>query len=135
MPTSLQALEFCEQNQIAVFDTALPLNRSLSGRLGGDSFIIIDDRAMTEREKKTHLWHEIGHCATGAFYDPYTPLATRSRCEYRANSWAVRKLLPKARLERAMQDGAVEIWQLAEHFNVDERLVRFALQYYFNKGL
>ena len=52
MQTSLQALEFCEQNQIAVFDTALPLNRSLSGRLGGDSFIIIDDRAMTEREKK-----------------------------------------------------------------------------------
>ncbi len=135
MPTSLQALEFCEQNQIAVFDTALPLNRSLSGRLGGDSFIIIDDRAMTEREKKTHLWHEIGHCATGAFYSPYTPLETRSRCENRANRWAVKKLLPKTRLEKAMQDGAVEVWQLAEYFNVGEKLVRFALQYYFNKGL
>lgn len=135
MQTSLQALEFCEQNHISVHCTDLPLNRSLSGRLSGENFIAIDERNMTEREKISHLWHEIGHCATGAFYDPYTPLETRSRCENRANRWAVKKLLPRIRLEKAMQGGAVEIWQLAELFNVDEKLVRFALQYYFGKAM
>lgn len=135
MQTSLQALEFCEQNRIAVFDTALPLNRSISGRLGGENFIVIDERDMTEREKKTHLWHEIGHCATGAFYDPYVPLETRSRCENRANRWVIKKLLPKAQLEKAMRDGLVEVWQLAERFDLSEKLVRFALQYYFGKGI
>lgn len=135
MQTSLQALEFCEKNSITVMNGSLPLNHSLSGCVGSENFIMIDDRQMTESEKKTHLWHEIGHCATGSFYSPYTPLETRSRCENRANRWTVKKLIPKGRMLEAMRNGAIEVWQLAEYFEVGEGLVRFALRYYFNKDV
>ena len=135
MQTSLQALEFCEQNRIAVFDTALPLNRSISGRLGGKNFIAIDERDMTEREKKSRLWHEIGHCATGSFYNIYAARDLRQRHENRADKWAIRQLISEDELDNAIASGCTAIWQLAEHFNLDEKLVRFALQYYFGKAM
>lgn len=86
---------------------------------------------MTESEKNNRILHELGHCATGAFYHAYSPLETRSRCEHKAKRWAIKKAVPKGRLLTAFKRGYVEVWQLAEYFNVDEPLIKFACEYYF----
>ena len=93
----------------------------------------VDKRKMrNEAELKTTIAHEIGHCETGTFYTLPTYLELYSRYEYRADKWAVRKLIPQPELERAIKCGESEIWQLAEHFGVDEDLVEKALYIYFD---
>lgn len=75
--------------------------------------------------------HEVGHCATGAFYTENT-LELRSRMEYRANKWAIKKLIPRDELEEAVKSGYTEVWQLAELFCVTEDMMRFAMWIYFD---
>lgn len=75
--------------------------------------------------------HEIGHCETGAFYTENS-LELRSRMEYRANKWAIKKLAPKDEMKKAIEKGNTEVWQLAEYFGVTEDLIRFAIWVYFD---
>lgn len=78
--------------------------------------------------------HEIGHCVTGAFYTEKS-FDLRSRMEYRADKWAIKKLLPKSEMEEALKNGYVEVWQLAEYFEVTEEYVKKALWIYFDISL
>ena len=133
MITSTQCAVFCEENGIILDYCALPLNGSVSFEDRDGKYIIMDEADMTEAQRKVHLAHEIGHCMTGAFYRPYSPLESRSRCEYKANKWMIERLLPKKDLLEAFEKGIVEVWELAEHFDVPEETVRFACYEYFDK--
>ena len=133
MTTSTECAVFCDENKIVLEYCRLPLNKSVSFEDCDERYIIMDEADMTEAERKVHLAHEIGHCMTGAFYRPYSPLETRSRCEYKANMWMIEHLLPKERLEAAFTDGITEVWELAEHFDVPEETVRFACYEYFDR--
>lgn len=85
---------------------------------------------INEKDKSTeHLAHEIGHCVTGSFYTPGT-LNLRSRCEYRADKWAIKKLIPKDELINAFESGYTEIWQLAEYFKVTENFMIKVCKFY-----
>ena len=75
--------------------------------------------------------HEIGHCETGSFYTQKS-LELRERMEYRANKWAIKNLIPKNEMERAIKEGNEEVWQLAEYFDITEDMVRFAFWVYFD---
>lgn len=79
--------------------------------------------------KKEQIAHELGHCATGAFYTPGT-LNLRSRCEYRADKWAIKKLIPKDELVEAIENGYTETWQLSDYFEVTEDFIIKALKFY-----
>ena len=93
----------------------------------------VDKRKMRdEAELKTTIAHELGHCETGTFYTAPTYLELRSRYEYRADKWAVKMLIPQTELESALKCGESELWQLAEHFGVEEELVEKALYMYFD---
>ncbi|MBQ4561448.1 MAG: ImmA/IrrE family metallo-endopeptidase [Clostridia bacterium] len=133
MKTSTQCAAFCDENNIALDYCRLPLNGSLSFEDRDNKYIIMDEGDMTEAQRKVHLAHEIGHCMTGAFYHPYSPLETRSRCEYKANMWMIEMLIPKKDLLQAFENGITEVWELAEHFDVPEDTVRFACYEYFDK--
>ena len=65
-------------------------------------------------DETVKLAHEMGHCATGSFY----------------NRWAYRRLIPPEALEEAFRRGLREPWELAKHFNVTEPFLRGALEYY-----
>lgn len=67
-----------------------------------------------------------------AFYNPYSPFSLIEQQEYRANKWAIKKLIPKNELEQAIKEGNEEIWQLAEYFDITEDMVRFAYWVYFD---
>lgn len=134
MRTSTDCAVLCEENNIVLDYCSLPINKSLSFEDRDERYIVMDESEMTESEKKTHLAHELGHCMTGAFYRPYSPLETRSRCEYKANMWMIENLMPKHEVEAAFGMGIVEVWELAEYFGVTEDTVRFACYEYFDRA-
>lgn len=132
--TSLDFIKYAENAGVYIEYGNLNKNGSCALFFGNDLYVVgLDDREMNEAERKSHLAHEIGHCETGAFYDLYSPLDNRAWDEHRANVWAIKKLLPKEELQQAFEQGLVEVWQLAEHFDVTEDLVHFACEYYFQK--
>jgi Zn-dependent peptidase ImmA (M78 family) len=51
-----------------------------------------------------------------------------SRAEYRAMKWAALFLIPKKPLMHAIHTGAKEKWELAEHFNVTQKVIEFRLK-------
>ena len=82
-------------------------------------------KLRTSKDVKVHLAHELGHCKTGSFYNINT-LETRERMEYRADRWAIKKLIPFSELIAALDSGITELWELAEHFNVTEDYIEKA---------
>ena len=100
------------------------------------SIVLDTSKVKTIAQIKTTLSHEIGHCATGCTHHLDSPLDLIGQHEYRANRWAVDRFLPFDKLQQAMQDVYTQPWELAEYFDVSEKAVRWALQYYTeNRGL
>lgn len=128
-----QLYKVAEENDIRVDEFPLHGIYALTLRLDGCCAIAIDGRHLSDSGERTALAHELGHCMTGAFYNEGNFLELHSRCEYRADKWAVNKLMPKEELEKAIKSGCTEVWELAERFGVEEWLVRRAMQMYFDK--
>lgn len=104
----------------------------------GNCYIGIDNsRRLTEEELNVHKAHEIGHCVEGAFYNKYAKYDIRSKHEYRANRWAIKKLIPEDELIEAFEHGILETWELAEHFEVTEEFMIKALEFfgYYHRAL
>lgn len=84
----------------------------------------------TTVQETVELAHELGHCIAGVFYGPESPQILINKCEYKASKWAIKKLIPEKELMAALQHGYTEFWELAEHFNVTEDLVKKAICLY-----
>ena len=116
-----------DRNEIDVFHYPLqPLN-SMATR----KYIAIDaDQITSTVHEKELLAHELGHCETGAFYTGTSPLELRSQKEYKADKWAITKLIPFDELKYAMENSIDTIKELADYFDVSERFVIKALAFY-----
>lgn len=127
--------EIAEQEDIDIYATSLPLNQSISIMDENlKCYIGIDyDQIKNNADKKRKLAHEIGHCIRGAFYNRHSTFDLISKHEYAADKWACQNLLPKEEMLEAFQQGYVEIWQIAEYFDVPEELVKKAMWIYFDK--
>lgn len=124
--------DLAKDHDIGVYDFPLKRCRALTVHIDGKCDIALDlSKAVSEAERKSLLAHEMGHCETGAFYNEKNFLETSSRAEYRADAWAVRKLLPKRAFTHALKHGCDEVWKLSEHFGVETALVIFALKLYY----
>lgn len=86
----------------------------------------------TSAQERVHLAHEIGHCLTGSFYNSYSSVDDRKRCERRADIFAYRLLINKEELKKLIKNGVSSIWELAEHFNVTVQFMSNAVEYYQN---
>lgn len=79
------------------------------------------------------LAEEMGHhfttvgCRIPRTYFHYRDRMEVSRAEYRALRWAAQWLIPLGKLAQAFKWGIVEVWELAEYFDVTEDMVRFRL--------
>mgnify|MGYP000040275662 FL=1 len=99
--------------------------------IGGTCAIALDPRKIrSSADEAVKLSHELGHCVYGGFYNQYTPLDVREQHENKANKWAVHRLIPWSKLRQAVRDGMTEVWELAEHFDVTEDFMRWAITYY-----
>ena len=130
---TLQSLyHIADQKNIAVDRFALFSREALSLMdEDGSCFIAIDpDKIHDETDERSKLAHELGHCATGAFYNRHSNFDCRQKHENKADKWAVLQLIPVEELDEAIAAGHTEIWDLAEHFGVTEDLARKAVCYY-----
>ncbi len=121
--------KLAEQNK---FDVAwFPLQKDCSMAIqmeDGSCAVALDPWKMeTLADEATSLGHELGHCETGSFYNPFAALDVRQKHENRADKWAIEKLIPKEALEAAVASGSREPWELAEYFGVTEPFIRKAV--------
>lgn len=90
----------------------------------GNCYIGLDYRKIgSEQYEKYLLSHEMGHCKKEAFYTQYSPYDLREKHEYKADKWMVNRLVPQAELQAAIEQGATEIWELADLFDVPESVI------------
>lgn len=126
----------------AVNDDILVINHNLkccaamSVCDGEDCIIVVDEKqAADTADRKVKTAHELGHCKTMSFYTQYTPFAERGQFERRADKWAVQRLMPSEEFLKAIKNGCVEFWELAEYFDVTEDFVRRACEIYRAMGI
>lgn len=115
----------------------LPENGSLCIETEESRYYIGIDENMREgsAEHRTHFGHELGHCATGSFYNRYATCDVRRKHEHRADKWMIEHMIPEAELKEQVQQGRGQIWELAEHFAVTEDLIKKALCWYLHGTL
>lgn len=132
MTTYEELCDIAENDDILMLSGKLHGSTSISICDDGDCTVVFDYSKIDDTATlMTCTAHEIGHCATGSFYTENS-LELRSRMEYRANKWAIKKLAPKDEMINAFEQGYTEVWQLAEYFNITEDMVRFACWVYFD---
>ena len=126
-----------EQLNIPVYHLPLPLVGSVSVMdEGGRCAIGLDlPYRRTRTERRVRLAHELGHCATGSFYNRWSPADLRQRHENRADRWAVGTLIPVEALDEAVAQGHTEPWDLADYFGVDEAFLKKAVCLYVHGNL
>lgn len=124
--------DFAKQQNIEVVCFPLAETGSMSLMLDSGACFIGMDSSVRDGgiQERVHLGHELGHCATGSFYNIYAAVDCRQRHENRADKWAIRKLIPVDDLDDAIADGCTEVWELAERFQVTEEFIKKAVCYY-----
>ena len=109
----------------------VPENGSMCIQTESRCYIGMDyDVVEEEADRRVHLAHELGHCATGSFYNRWAARDIRQRHELHADKWAIEKLIPREELEAAVASGFREPWELAEYFGVTEPFIRKAVCWY-----
>ena len=121
-----------EELNIPVFHRSLPVTGSVSVMdEAGRCCVGLDlPHRRTRRELRVRLAHELGHCATGSFYNRFSPCDLRQRSENRADRWAVETLIPVEALDEAVAAGLTEPWELADRFGVDIPFLQKAVSLY-----
>lgn len=96
-----------------------------------NGWIALDvDKMENSIEEKEVLAHEEAHIETGSFYNVYSPLDIKAKHEKRAANATIKKLVPRDELIEAINCGLVEHWQLAEYFDVSDKFMLSAMEYY-----
>ena len=120
------------KNNIAVIDFPFEKIKACSIENNGRYFIGINEKSFDNMaQRNTAKAHELGHCMTGALYCESSPLFTQEKCEYRANRWAIRKLVPKRTLVDYFKKG-YQMWEIAEDMDLTEEFLWMAYHHYFN---
>ena len=122
---------------IPVLILDIPKTGSMCMRSGsGRCYIALDYGVFPEkRVLRVHLAHELGHCLTGSFYNHFAVCDVRQKHENRADKWAIKKLIPKDELDKAVADGHTELWDLADNFGLTEEFMRKTVCWYTHRNL
>lgn len=129
--------DFAEQQNIEVIPFPMEKNGSMSIMMADGSCVVGMDDSVRDGHvlERVHLGHELGHCATGSFYNIHAAIDYRQKHENKANKWAIQKLIPVDDLDDAVAEGCHEIWELADRFGVTEEFIRKTLCYYVHGNL
>ncbi len=96
----------------------------LDGRYG----IFMDfDNIATSAEEQVVVAHEGGHVSTGATHAVSSPFDLVAKHEYKADKWAVQRLISAQALDAAVAEGCTDLHALAERFNVTEDFMKKAV--------
>lgn len=122
--------------EIINYDLTALKQKGMIVKLGHITSLLVDEKEIeTTAEKKTIIAHEVGHAETNALHRLNSNPQEIKKCEYKATKWAVEELVPISEYLKALKNGLVEVWQLAEYFDVTEDFIRKAHYIYKKKGL
>lgn len=123
---------FAAEQNIEVLTYPMKENGSMSiMETDGSCFVGMDESVQDgSLQEQVHLAHELGHCATGSFYNRYSPFDLRQKHERKADKWAITQLIPEAELSEAICAGITNLWDLAELFDVTTEFMYKAVSYY-----
>ncbi len=130
---TLKLYALAESRGITVDRYPLPENGSVSANIGSQLFVALD-REISGADERVCLAHELGHCETMSFYNVYSPYDIREKHERRANLWAINRLVPRYKYERALKKGYDNVYSLAEYFDVTVSFMQKAIDYYKSVG-
>lgn len=126
-----ELIEEEKYNNIEIVYLSIPNNESMCIQTEKKYYIGVDYGLMNnESENRVRLAHELGHCVTNSFYNKYATRDVMQKHENRADKWAIEKLIPVKELDRAIENGHTEIWDLADYFMVTENFMRKAVCWY-----
>lgn len=124
-------LENLEREDILVISTPLKENGAVCMERG--RIIAFDPQKFeTSVELRTVLIHESGHFESGAFYNSYSPYQIKEQAEYRAEQAAILRYIPYKEMVEQLING-MELWELAEYFDVTEEYCLKAYLFYKDK--
>ncbi len=124
-----------EQSDILIVNTKLSSVGSMSVCDNGDCIVAVDESQSTVgADILVRTAHELGHCQTHSFYTTGNHFQVRSKMEYKADKWAIQRLIPFDQLNELVLSGVTEPWDLAEHFGVTEDYLRRAVEIYTAMG-
>ena len=127
----LDLYSYAESKGIDVDWFTMEQAESLSMPIEGGYGIALDPWKLTTiADEYCKLAHELGHCETGSFYNRCATCDVRQQHENRADKWAIKKLIPKDELNKAVEDGYTEIFDLAEYFGVTEDFMKKTVCWY-----
>lgn len=81
------------------------------------------------------LAQEMGHWHTGSYYTFNSNPRLRAQMECRADFWMVSHMITPENLRTAFEDGYVELWQLAERFDLPEQIIARTIEIYRAKEM
>lgn len=123
--------DYCKENDVDVIPYAGMPTEGATIRDDDWYAIFLDFRKIhSTRKLKGICCHELGHAATGALHKISSPFELVERSEYRANRWAAEHFLPAEDFRDAFAAGYIELWQLAEYFDLPEKDIKNALTYW-----
>lgn len=94
---------------------------------GDGTSTIALDRRLSRRERRCVLAHELVHAERGIAYDRSTPAALVAAEERIVWRETTRRLVPPGELMDLVEAcGVLEVWEIAEEFDVDHRVARLA---------
>ncbi len=132
--TLSELYRLAEEEGIKVMSFNLPKNKAVTVNIGDDCYIGIDPAVFgRECEERVVLAHEMGHIATGGFYDGDCSDFERQKIEHKAEKWAIHFLVPIKLLKEAIKNGVYTTSDLAEYFSVPVHYMEKVLKYYCEK--
>ena len=89
----------------------------------------------TGAEELVAVAHEGGHVFTGATHKVSSPYDLVAKHEYKADKWAVQRLISADALDAAVAEGYTDIHSLAEYFNVTVPFMKKAVCFHTHGNL
>lgn len=134
--------DYANKLGIDVFSKHLNVSKGLAVDYKGIRAIAIDTHAIeVESEEKRVLSEEIAHLECGLTYSlkqihsPIYPLIVH-KAETQARHKSAQRLVPFDELKIAVEKYYCrEVWQIAEYFQVPDKTVEDALEYYNSMGM
>lgn len=124
-----------QQAGVSFYTWNMNFSDAVTMEMAGQYNIFMNSHKIrTVAEEKVTVAHEGGHIFTGTTHQIYSPFDLIAKHEYKANKWAIKKLIPKDELKMAICSGYTEPWQLADYFNVTEQFIIRVMQHYDRSG-
>lgn len=120
----------CEQKGITVDYFKTDKAKAFSFPYENGIVVLDKSKIETTAEETVLLAHEEVHIDLGAFYLFTTPLTVKGKMEQKVKKHTIKKLIPLDELKEAVNNGITEPWELAEYFNVTNKFMVEAMEFY-----